>query len=436
MRLKQPHIFVTWLLFAIIMGAYLLMAVKFPLAYIFATYEDLVGEWAQVFLFATTMLLSARLACHKLRERWFFALLALACFYVVGEEISWGQRLFNIATPEFFQQHNLQNETNLHNFFTGPIKSTSKMLLEYLLAAGMIGYGLIYPLLLEMRRQPALWLYRRGIPFPPLYLWPFFTASAFFELGHLQFNEAELAEMLVPLALALMALNYLQAIRQDKPLAELGEWPLKVSRQLSRQTVLLAAIVLLLAGATTTACYFSPRLGPGIRDRFENGIEKFAGRYQRQQNWPVAAELYSRLLQHNGNKAETLRQLFNVYSQMGETDKANQYLQQAEQRDLDFLASNSLNVAAHLSIARTYELMGKTEDAEDHRRGSLEIARLNQNRAPKNSAAAYWLGQALEATAAPDEAQQAYRLALELSPGTLKARRALQRLTSVADDSN
>ncbi len=32
-----------------------------------------------------------------------------------GEEISWGQRIFNIKTPEFFMKHNAQQEMNLHN---------------------------------------------------------------------------------------------------------------------------------------------------------------------------------------------------------------------------------------------------------------------------------------------------------------------------------
>ena len=430
MTRTQPHIVITWLLFAAIIGGYLLMAVKFPRAYIVATYEDLLGEWTQVFLFAATMLLSARLACYKFRQRWFFALLALACFYVVGEEISWGQRIFNIATPEFFQQHNLQNETNLHNFFTGPIKSTGKMLLEYLLAAGMVGYGLVYPLLMKNGRQPALWLYGKGVPFPPLYLWPFFTASALFELGLFQFNEAEIAELLIPLALSLMALNYVQAAHRQQDFAELSQWPLKLSRQLRRQTLLLVTTVFLLACATTAACYFSPRLGPGVRDRFANGIEKFAGRYQRQQNWPVAARLYRQLQQQDPARADILRHLFRVYTQMGEADQAEQYLQQAEQSDLDYLAHTPLSVAAHLSLATTYELMGQPMAATDHLQGSLEIAQLNFKRAPQNPVAAYWLGRALEGTAAPTEALQAYHRALELDPGSLKARKAIQRLTA------
>jgi hypothetical protein len=40
-------------------------------------------------------------------------------FFVVGmEEISWGQRLFDIETPEALQQINIQNELTLHNIWS------------------------------------------------------------------------------------------------------------------------------------------------------------------------------------------------------------------------------------------------------------------------------------------------------------------------------
>ncbi|MBD2230054.1 hypothetical protein [Phormidium tenue] len=42
----------------------------------------------------------------------FFAVLL---FMVGGEEISWGQRVFGIATPESLESVNLQNEFNIHN---------------------------------------------------------------------------------------------------------------------------------------------------------------------------------------------------------------------------------------------------------------------------------------------------------------------------------
>ena len=42
----------------------------------------------------------------------------LACFYFAGEEISWGQWLFEWETPQSISQLNDQNETNFHNMST------------------------------------------------------------------------------------------------------------------------------------------------------------------------------------------------------------------------------------------------------------------------------------------------------------------------------
>ena len=50
------------------------------------------------------------------------ALLALFFFFGAGEEISWGQRIFNIESSEFFTQNNAQGETNLHNLMVGETK--------------------------------------------------------------------------------------------------------------------------------------------------------------------------------------------------------------------------------------------------------------------------------------------------------------------------
>ncbi len=44
-----------------------------------------------------------------------FALLTLLMFVCFGEEISWGQRVFNWRAPPVFARFNAQNETNLHN---------------------------------------------------------------------------------------------------------------------------------------------------------------------------------------------------------------------------------------------------------------------------------------------------------------------------------
>jgi len=42
-------------------------------------------------------------------------LFSLIFFFSFAEEISWGQRMLQIETTDFFNKHNVQNETNIHN---------------------------------------------------------------------------------------------------------------------------------------------------------------------------------------------------------------------------------------------------------------------------------------------------------------------------------
>lgn len=51
----------------------------------------------------------------------FAFILCIAWLIFALEEISWGQRIFGIESPEFFLEHNYQQETNIHNFFINPL---------------------------------------------------------------------------------------------------------------------------------------------------------------------------------------------------------------------------------------------------------------------------------------------------------------------------
>lgn len=60
---------------------------------------------------------------HYLASRQWLAvvvttLAATVLIVLMGEELSWGQRIFNWTTPAWFSVHNQQNETNLHNLAT------------------------------------------------------------------------------------------------------------------------------------------------------------------------------------------------------------------------------------------------------------------------------------------------------------------------------
>ena len=49
-------------------------------------------------------------------------LFSIIFFFGFAEEISWGQRIFNIESPAFFTENNLQSETNIHNLMIGGVK--------------------------------------------------------------------------------------------------------------------------------------------------------------------------------------------------------------------------------------------------------------------------------------------------------------------------
>lgn len=74
------------------------------------------------------------------------ALAAVCCFYVTGEEISWGQQILQWDTPAYWSTLNDQNETNLHN--TSAWLDQKPRLLLFL---GIVTGGLIVPALRRWR---------------------------------------------------------------------------------------------------------------------------------------------------------------------------------------------------------------------------------------------------------------------------------------------
>lgn len=49
-------------------------------------------------------------------------LLGILFIFFAGEEISWGQRIFDIETPHWFEKKNAQQEINLHNLRVNGVK--------------------------------------------------------------------------------------------------------------------------------------------------------------------------------------------------------------------------------------------------------------------------------------------------------------------------
>ena len=127
-------------------------------------------------LFAALIVAAVTLFSKHLRDRpWlraWFGLAALCCFYVAGEEMSWGQHILNWSTPDYWAQINDQNETNLHNTSSW-LDQKPRLLLEI----GVLVGGLIIPLL--QKYKSSLLPQRFAIIYPSKIL----AVTALFILG-------------------------------------------------------------------------------------------------------------------------------------------------------------------------------------------------------------------------------------------------------------
>jgi hypothetical protein len=105
------------------------------------------------------------------RSRRFTAMLimgAVVLTFGAGEEISWGQRMLGIESPEFFQAHNAQNETNIHNLVVAGV-GVNKLIFGKLLAIGLACYLIGLRLIYRRSHYFAKQVNRFAIPVPRVY---------------------------------------------------------------------------------------------------------------------------------------------------------------------------------------------------------------------------------------------------------------------------
>jgi len=105
-------------------------------------HEDGLIESASAIILILCSILSAilafKLSSHRARMI-MHLILAFIFFFMAGEEISWGQRIFKLETLEMLKDSNVQNEINLHNMFG--------YLADHLFIVAILIYGFIMPVL-------------------------------------------------------------------------------------------------------------------------------------------------------------------------------------------------------------------------------------------------------------------------------------------------
>ncbi len=192
--------------------------------------EDGVMEYMSAFFFLCCAALSAILAFKSAGQYArvaVYGIFAFVFFVMVGEEISWGQRIFNLEPTGIFESVNVQGEINLHNSFG--------YFADHLFIAAILMYGFLLPLLVHFNLFARKLFDFVGIPIASLGLAIGFLIASMFQRWIVfefiaqppGFRIDELRELLSAIALTLLMYESWQLLQGGG----------KISRQPQRETI-------------------------------------------------------------------------------------------------------------------------------------------------------------------------------------------------------
>lgn len=138
-------------------------------------YEQFVAEDGPAEWIATISLLGCAAVCIeraiKLRaqtSKKFIVvnlLMASIFFLGVGEELSWGQRIFGIESSNFFIENNLQKETNFHNLKLSHL-NVNKLIFGTIMGLFLFFYLFVLTFLYHRTKKVKSLVDSLGIPIP------------------------------------------------------------------------------------------------------------------------------------------------------------------------------------------------------------------------------------------------------------------------------
>ena len=126
-------------------SAFLFVKILYPAGYHLIVQEDGLLENAQAVFYFLSSIISGIAAWNFYKQEKFVS--AATCIAIAGllgfigfEEISWFQRVLSIKSPEFFLEHNKQDEITIHN-----LKPVQKVLhLVYILVCGFCSFSCLF----------------------------------------------------------------------------------------------------------------------------------------------------------------------------------------------------------------------------------------------------------------------------------------------------
>ncbi len=135
--------------------------------------EDGIAEWVTVIALVGCAVISITrfFQLRKQKKKLFLTFLlitALVLLFGAGEELSWGQRLFNIQSSDFFKEHNTQKEINIHNLVFGGLK-LNKLIFSLLLTVCICLFLFVLPILYRKSEKIKHFVELFAVPVPRNY---------------------------------------------------------------------------------------------------------------------------------------------------------------------------------------------------------------------------------------------------------------------------
>jgi len=143
-------------------------------AFLFWIREDGLVEWltfvALIMMSAFSFFMSFEFSRSGVEGRAKKVWLFLGFLFLFGamEEISWGQRILGVESPEWFLKHNRQFETNVHNLVIYGV-NLNKVVFGRFLGIMVLIYMLATPILYRLNRKFKNLINRWAIPIPQNY---------------------------------------------------------------------------------------------------------------------------------------------------------------------------------------------------------------------------------------------------------------------------
>jgi hypothetical protein len=223
-RLDKIIPLVSLIIFPVMLIFFIVLSNTNYQAYVRMLKEDHLIEYLTAGFLFLAGILSFRLAMKvrklKILQGCFFVMFSLVCFLGTLEEISWGQRILHIESPEFFMENSDQQEINIHNVIQkiGEERQvfgvTFDLKTKHVAGFLLFIYGVCLPVLC-LNRQVAHFINRIGFIVPPMVLTLGFLLGSLLMLDKPTGREEEIGEFFLAVCLFLFLVLKWRSLKKD-----------------------------------------------------------------------------------------------------------------------------------------------------------------------------------------------------------------------------